>query len=147
MLTVQSGHSIWELASHLEEQHNIKKWHRFIGLPGSVAGAVYGNAGCFGLEVSNHFVSCNCLDIETGAIVSLQHEDMNFSYRFSCLKERRNLFCLDATFDLSLDHEKYSSNVDNVYFREHQQPKGLSCGSFFKNPNKETSAGFLLEDV
>jgi UDP-N-acetylmuramate dehydrogenase len=37
--------------------------------------------------------------------------------------------------------------VDNIDFRENKQPKGNSCWSFFKNPNKEQSAGSLIEQV
>jgi UDP-N-acetylmuramate dehydrogenase len=50
-LRVLSGQPIWELAEVLENDHGIDLWHRFQGLPGSVGGAVFGNAGCFGLEV------------------------------------------------------------------------------------------------
>ncbi|MEI6711163.1 MAG: hypothetical protein WCK88_02795 [bacterium] len=50
-MTVASGHPIWGLAESLEKDHNITLWHRFLGLPGSIGGAVFGNAGCFGLEV------------------------------------------------------------------------------------------------
>ena len=34
-----------------------------------------------------------------------------------------------------------------MYFREYKQPKGNTCGSFFKNPSKENSAGSLIEKV
>lgn len=50
-LKVLSGQPIWDLAETLESEHGIDIWHRFQGLPGSVGGAVFGNAGCFGLEV------------------------------------------------------------------------------------------------
>lgn len=46
-LSVLSGQPIWELAEALENDHGIDLWHRFQGLPGSVGGAVFGNAGCF----------------------------------------------------------------------------------------------------
>ena len=45
-------------------------------------------------------------------------------------------------FDLSEKREKYHSDVDNIYFREHKQPKGNSCGSFFKNPKVDMDAFF-----
>lgn len=72
---------------------------------------------------------------------------MEFAYRHSILKDKRNLFVISAIFDLSENREKYSSDVDNIDFRENKQPKGNSCGSFFKNPSKEFSAGFLIEKV
>jgi UDP-N-acetylmuramate dehydrogenase len=72
---------------------------------------------------------------------------MGFSYRHSMLKEHPEYFIVNAVFDLSEKREKYHSDVDNIYFREHKQPKGYSCGSFWKNPNKEHSAGSLIEQV
>jgi len=60
---------------------------------------------------------------------------MEFTYRSSKLKkEAGRYFLISASFDLSEKKEKYASNVDNVHFREHKQPKGNTCGSFFKNP-------------
>ncbi len=72
---------------------------------------------------------------------------MSFTYRHSYLKENPHLFLIGACFDLSEKREKYHSDIDNIYFREHQQPKGNSCGSFFKNPSKENLAGALIESV
>jgi len=72
---------------------------------------------------------------------------MNFSYRNSRLKKEKKYCILHARFDLSEKKEKYSSDVDNIKFREEIQPKGNSCGSFFKNPSKQQSAGYLIEQV
>jgi len=72
---------------------------------------------------------------------------MNFSYRNSKLKEEKKYFLISAKFNLSKKIEKYHSDVDNIDFRENKQPKGNSCGSFFKNPNREQSAGYLIEQV
>jgi UDP-N-acetylenolpyruvoylglucosamine reductase len=69
---------------------------------------------------------------------------MHFSYRSSILKETENYFLISAKFDLSKKVEKYHSDVDNIDFRENKQPKGNSCGSFFKNPEGviiETNSG------
>jgi UDP-N-acetylenolpyruvoylglucosamine reductase len=63
------------------------------------------------------------------------------------LKDNPQLLVVSVTFDLSQKIEKYATDVDNIYFREHQQPKGNSCGSFFKNPSREISAGALIESV
>ena len=60
---------------------------------------------------------------------------MIFSYRTSLLKQYVwKYFLVSAEFDLSTKQEKYHSDVDNIYFRENKQPKGNTCGSFFKNP-------------
>jgi len=71
----------------------------------------------------------------------LSTKDMNFNYRTSILKQNNNkYFLIEAVFDLSIKREKYHSDVDNIDFRENKQPKGNTCGSFFKNPNREQSA-------
>lgn len=156
---------IWDIASKLESLYKQDIWHRFIGLPGSVAWAIYGNAGCFWLETENNFLSCKVLDTQTGHIHEFDKNDMDFWYRTSKLKQEKKYFLISALFDLSNVVEKYSSDVDNVYFRQHIQPQGNSCGSFFKNPvisreafildfpelselcPKNISAWFLLEQV
>ena len=154
---------IWDIAYDLENTYRQDLWHRFIWLPGSIAGAIYWNAGCFGLETENNFVSCKVLDLETGQEKIIVKSEMDFSYRNSKIKQEKRYFIISAIFDLSEKIEKYHSDVDNIDFRENKQPKGNSCGSFFKNPKvdrdhffkkfpeyynenmKAISAGFLLE--
>jgi len=48
---------------------------------------------------------------------------MKFGYRNSILKTTGQYLLIKAYFDLSIKHEKYSSDVDNIYFREYKQPK------------------------
>ncbi len=135
ILETSSQDAIWEIAESLENDYKQDLWHRFIWLPWSVWGAIYGNAWCFGLEVENNFVSAQVLEIETWDIHTFSKADMDFSYRNSRLKkEAGKYFLLSARFDLSKKIEKYHSDVDNIYFREQVQPKWNSCGSFFKNP-------------
>lgn len=146
-LTSYGAESIWEIAETLERQFWQDLWHRFIWLPGSIAGAVYGNAWCFWLETENNFVSCELLNLKNGVVEVLDKKDMDFSYRNSILKQKKSYFFISAQFDLSKKIEKYHSDVDNIDFRENKQPKGNCCGSFFKNPSKEQSAGYLIEQV
>jgi len=148
ILESYSNEDIWEIAKELEVKHDQDLWHRFIGLPGSIGGAVFGNAGCFGLEIENNFLDCTVLNLESGQIETLSKSDMNFSYRTSLLKQSDGkYFIVKIRFNLSKKVEKYHSDVDNIYFREHKQPNWLSCGSFFKNPSREQSAGYLIEEV
>jgi len=147
ILKANGAEEIWEIAEKLEHDYRQDLWHRFIGLPWSIAWAVYWNAGCFGLETQNNFVSCEVLNLETGQIQSLTKDEMNFEYRSSLLKQTKKYFLISAIFDLSEKIEKYHSEVDNIDFRENKQPKWNSCGSFFKNPSKEQSAGYLIESV
>lgn len=147
ILRSYGAEAIWDIAEALEREPWQDLWHRFIGLPGSIAGAVYWNAGCFGLETENNFVSCKVLDLENGQVYEIDKKDMNFSYRHSRLKQEKKYFLISVVFDLSQKIEKYHSDVDNIDFRKNKQPKWNSCGSFFKNPNREQSAGYLIEQV
>jgi UDP-N-acetylmuramate dehydrogenase len=148
ILTSYSQEKISDLAEILEKKFEQKLWHRFIGLPWSVWGAVYWNAWCFWLETENNFLEAKIYNLETWKIENFSKEKINFSYRNSILKEKNNkFFLIEAKFDLSKKIEKYHSDVDNIDFRENKQPKGNTCGSFFKNPNREYSAWFLIENV
>lgn len=143
-----SNESITDIAKELETSYNQKLWHRFIWLPGSIWWAVYWNAWCFWLETENNFLEAEIYDIETWQIKVFNKKKMNFDYRYSIAKEFNNkYFILSAKFDLSCLVEKYHSDVDNIDFRENKQPKWNTCGSFFKNPSKEQSAWFLIEQV
>lgn len=146
-LQVFTQQKIWDVAFDLEYKYNNSLWHRFIGLPGTIGGAVFGNAGCFGLETQSHFVKVDVLNLETGAFETLWEEEVQFAYRDSIFKQTQKYFLIQAYFDISSLQEKYASEVDNIKFREEVQPKWNSCGSFFKNPNKEFSAGKLIEAV
>ncbi len=70
---------------------------------------------------------------------------MKFDYRTSILKSDRSKLVVSATFDLSrdLDPDRYR---DGVEFRQLKQPKGFTCGSFFKNPYPYY-AGKLIDDA
>lgn len=147
ILESESNASIWDIASELEEEYKQPLWYRFIGLPGSVGWAIYGNAWCFGLETGWNFLDAEILDLHTGEQKIFVKSEMQFSYRSSFLKGKRWYFLVRARFDLSEVREKYHSDVDNLYFREHKQPKWNTCGSFFKNPTREQTAGMLIEAV
>lgn len=142
-----SSESIWNIAETLEKSYNNSIWHRFIWLPGSIGGAIFGNAGCFGLDTENNLIEVTIFNMLTGEIEMREKDTLEFSYRHSILKEKPHLFIVWAYFSLDKKIERYHSDVDNLYFREHKQPKWNSCGSFFKNPSRDISAGMLIEQV
>ena len=148
ILESYSNDIISDIAEIIEKDYGQKIWHRFIGLPGSVWWAVFWNAGCFWLETENNFIEATVIDLESGQVSIMSKNEMLFSYRNSVLKLKEGkYFLVSAKFDLSKKVEKYSSDVDNIYFREHKQPKWNTCGSFFKNPSREQTAWYLIEQV
>ena len=148
ILESYSNEMIRNIAQTLESDYGQELWHRFIGLPWSLGWAIFWNAGCFWLETENNFVEACVINVQTWEKKILQKSDMRFSYRTSVLKEQEwTWFLIRAQFDLSKKVEKYHSDVDNIDFRQNKQPNGNSCGSFFKNPNKDQSAWYLIEQV
>jgi len=115
-------------------------------LPGSLGGAVYGNAGAFGGEIAGNLISLELTHHQQGRQV-WPVEKMEYGYRTSVLKrEHMPVVILSAQLALSIDDpqsirakmEQYSKR------RRESQPTGASMGSMFKNPTGE-KAGHLIE--
>lgn len=117
------------------------------GLPGTIGGAVCGNAGAFGSEISQIFICGTAID-ETGTIRTIDNDEMNFAYRSSVMKRQENKnILLKAVFHLEKGHKKQISAKVETYkeTRRNTQPVDQhSLGSVFKNPEGE-SAGKLIQ--
>lgn len=131
--------------SRLAESFGLKGMEWGEGIPGTIGGAVIGNAGAFGGDVSDDMVSCRILERGKPAREYL-NEEMVFSYRKSFLKNNtENHVVLSATFQYSPGekdkiHEKMT---DNQAKRRRKQPAIRSIGSVFKNPENDY-AGRLI---
>lgn len=117
-------------------------------IPGTLGGAVRGNAGAWGGQIGDHLISAQLFDLDSGEILEKSHDWFQFSNRHSNLKNHPNLILLEATFKFP---EKPASEVQtqiqaNLQTRSKTQPKGLSVGSVFKNP-PNNSAGKLIDEA
>ncbi len=117
------------------------------GIPGSIGGAVYMNAGAYGVEIKDILVSAKVLT-EDGQIVTMTAQNLDLSYRHSVLMETGGIV-LSAIFALQ------QGNVDEIKakiseIREQRvakQPLNFpSAGSTFKRPTGYF-AGKLIDDV
>lgn len=117
------------------------------GIPGSVGGAVYMNAGAYDGEISFVIESAEVLD-DNQEIRVLSKEELNLGYRQSVVMQK-GYIVLSATFELTPgDHDKIQSRVDELTTRrEDRQPLEYpSAGSTFKRP-EGYFAGKLIEDA
>jgi UDP-N-acetylmuramate dehydrogenase len=121
------------------QESELAGFEKWIGLPGTVGGAVRGNAGCNGLETKDILVKATLLDTETGKIHEEKNEYFGFKYRDSKIKHSNEII-LNATFKLKKGNPEKIENP-----RIFTQPKGMSAGSFFKNPSPENPAGALID--
>ena len=148
ILEAQAGVKVQTL-SKLALDKKLSGFEFLIGIPASLGGACYMNAGAHGCSISNNFISAKVYDIEKNKVITLKKEDMNFSYRHSILKEKRYIL-LNAKFELKkAPSEEIKSKMDeNIIFRKNRQPNLAipNAGSVFKNPeNCEFSAGALID--
>ncbi|WKZ47274.1 MAG: UDP-N-acetylmuramate dehydrogenase [Anaerolineales bacterium] len=114
-------------------------------VPGTIGGAVYGNAGAFGGDVAGNLISAELLT-ENGR-EKFNVEQMGYGYRTSVMK-RGEIKAIVLSAELSLKNStKEDVTVKIQQFRAHRkttQPPGASMGSMFKNPSGDY-AGRLIE--
>jgi len=119
-----------------------------VGIPGTVAGAINGNAGAFGGEMSELIKQVKVLEVKDNQIIekNFSKEDCKFSYRNSIFKNNSNLIIASAILELKKDSEENVKQKikNNLSKRMSKQPKGFSIGSIFKN-GEDFSAGELIE--
>lgn len=114
-------------------------------VPGTIGGAVYGNAGAFGGDMAGNLIWAELLT-ENGR-EKFTAEQMGYGYRTSILK-RSELEAVVLAAELSLKNstrEEVTTNIEQfTAHRKATQPPGASMGSMFKNPNGDY-AGRLIE--
>lgn len=144
-IVAQAGASIIDVSRYALAQ-TLTGLEFACGIPGTVGGAVYMNAGAYGGETKDVLESIIALT-PTGELVTLQNEELDFGYRTSRI-EREGLIVLEATFVLTPGVREDIEAVmsDLTYKRESKQPLEYpSCGSVFKRPPGHF-AGKLIQD-
>lgn len=117
------------------------------GIPGSLGGAVYMNAGAYGGEIKDCIKSARVLTKE-GEILSLNREELELSYRSSII-QKKGYYVIDATFLLQKgNRETILSRIEELNLaRKEKQPLDYpSAGSTFKRP-EGYFAGKLIMDA
>ena len=117
------------------------------GIPGTVGGAVFGNAGAWGGNVASTLVQATVLE-PGGSTAVWTAARFEYGYRTSVLKRSaaRPAVVLDAEFAVhGGDKEALQARVAEISIqRKASQPPGSSCGSVFRNPPGDF-AGRLIE--
>lgn len=113
------------------------------GIPGSVGGAVFMNAGANGQEVKDCLLEVTFIN-EKGELEILSKEQMQFSYRFSSLQHKKGAI-VGVKFLLELSHKARQTQLNIIAYRTKTQPyHEKSAGCIFRNVELE-SAGGLIE--
>ena len=120
------------------------------GIPGTIWGAVYMNAGAYGKEIKDIFVKALILDLSRGTIEYYFGEQMEFDYRKSVLQKNKDLLLLWVylQFDQVETNEVLNQIKDFNSKRWDKQPLlANTAGSIFKRPKPDFYVGTTLEKL
>ncbi len=118
------------------------------GIPASIGGAIYMNAGAYKSDMGYITTSVKVLTPDL-KIITLTNKEMAFHYRDSFLQHHKNYICLEATLRLEKGDKEALEEVtkDRKERRVKTQPLTYpSAGSVFRNPN-DVPAGKLIDDL
>ncbi|MCK1218041.1 UDP-N-acetylmuramate dehydrogenase [Streptococcus uberis] len=141
-----------EAGANLIETTKVAKFHSLTGfefacgIPGSVGGAIFMNAGAYGGEIANIFLSAKVLTPE-GDIKTMTASEMAFGYRHSAIQKSGDIV-ISAKFALKPgDFEQISQEMNRLnYLRQLKQPLEYpSCGSVFKRPEGHFAGQLIME--
>jgi UDP-N-acetylmuramate dehydrogenase len=142
--------------------HNLGGLEKLFGIPGTVGGCIYGNAGAYGMEIFDFLHTVTMLS-PNNKIISRPKSWFEPKYRSTILKrdKKRDYIILTAKFQLFQSKKKHMMHTISD-IRSQRDDKfdqlGPSCGSIFKNPSsgriyknielaKKHSAGYLLDSI
>ena len=123
-------------------------WENLSGIPGSVGGAVRGNAGAFGSEIKDFVVTVRALNKVTKEAKVFLNPDCDFSYRHSFFKDNRDWLITRTLIRLRQQDPNSCARLSNetIIERERRHLQNVrAAGSFFMNPVAPTDIRELFE--
>lgn len=130
--------------AQLSMQNNLTGFEWGVGVPGTIGGAVRGNAGAMGGEMKDSVESVTVY--RDGEVVTLTNEECKFGYRDSLFKHNNDIILsVVLSLEKTEDKEMMKKALEYLQYRNKTQPQGFaSTGCIFQNvviPNSESSSG------
>jgi UDP-N-acetylmuramate dehydrogenase len=145
-VTCGAGALLWDVV-HFSVEKRLAGMQNLIGIPGTIGGGVFINAGAFDQDLSQTLYSVTSMNRDGKVITRLAHE-CELSYRYSAFF-RFNEIILSATFELKYGNPTLILNQMNETWKKRQARQPLeypNAGSMFKRP-EGTFAGKLIEEA
>lgn len=145
-IEVDSGVMINKLSMELSKL-GYKGFEWASGIPGTIGGCIYNNAGCYGSEISD-----NLIDVTVfcdNKIYCLRKDELSFSYRNSTFKMNNKFVILKAKFKYEKGDPEELLDLIKVRTNKRIESQPLeypSCGSVFRNP-EGLVAGKLIDEA
>ena len=120
------------------------------GLPGTVGGAVFGNAGAFGKEIKDNILKVESMNLTTLKIANRANDECEFAYRTSIFKKQlaNHELILSVVFKFDINDPAKIKNAieEKIEYRKNHQPLEMpSAGSTFKNVPVDSIPSETLE--
>ncbi len=125
--------------------YNLGGMEKLIGIPASLGGAIYKNAGAYDLAISDFIISVDFID-EFNNFQTIDNRDCAFSYRYSIFQKKKKWTIVGAKLKLSPIDINESKQIikETILNRTNKQPHNHhNCGSIFKNPIGYKSADLI----
>ena len=141
-LTIKSGTLLQEAVDYAN-QHGLAGLEKLAGIPGTIGGAVYGNAGAYGQSISDHLTFVTWYNRIKKETITSSKDQCLFGYRDSYFKKAKSnayYFSDEYFLEIKLEltpgdsEELITNSLETIKKREEKYPPGIMCpGSFFKN--------------
>lgn len=143
LFTVGSGYSFARLGG-LTSRHGWSGLEFASGIPATVGGAIYMNAGANGKETAERLVEVAYVT-EKGELIRFQKEELHFAYRTSSFQKWKGAI-VEGVFQLIPSESAKTAQKELLDYRLKTQPyKEKSAGCAFRNP-PSVAAGKLIEE-
>ena len=147
-VTCEAGVMINKLGYEIVN-HGLKGLEWATGIPGSIGGCIYGNAGAYNESTFDSLVSVSFVDSE-GNLKELKKEEIFHGYRTTAFKEGLKGIIVSGLFKFEEGDkdESLALILDRLNRRLSSQPLEYpNAGSVFRNPSKELPSGKLIDDL
>ena len=147
MLEAHPGCNLLSLI-HAASEKGLGGWEKLAGIPGTIGGAVRGNAGAFGPEIKDFVTKICAFDVESGEVRKFTNEECEFAYRMSFFKKNPNWVITHVTLRLQPVQYEISNRLANetIAERERRHIQNVrAAGSYFMNPVAPTNVIEMFE--
>lgn len=144
-VTVGSGYKTMALGAKLMNE-GITGFEELSGIPGTIGGAIFMNAGAYGKEIKDINISTKCMDYD-GNIFILQNKEQEFEYRSSIFKNEKHII-LETKLKLEYGKKEEIKNKINEFLSSRKEKQPLeypSAGSTFKRQDGVITAKLIDE--
>ena len=134
--------------ANFAKDNNLQNLEFLSCIPGSIGGAIIMNSGCYDTDISKVLLSIKVIDKKKFSIINIEKKDIKFSYRGTNISE--NFIIISAKFKCSIGKKEEIEKKQNelIERKKLSQPSQIkTCGSTFKNINKEKKAWMLIKEA